>query len=45
MNRPLLGITICHRPPGNPGNAETMVVTLDELPGHLAHGDWLGPCP
>ena len=37
-------IVICHIPPGNPGNAYTIHVTLLELPYHLAHGDTLGPC-
>jgi serine/threonine-protein kinase len=41
----LLDITICHHPPGNPRNVETMTVRPDELAGHLAHGDTLGPCP
>jgi serine/threonine-protein kinase len=40
-----LDVTLCHRPPGNPDNAETRVVGPDELAGHLAHGDTLGPCP
>jgi len=37
-------VTICHIPPGNPGNAQTITVTLAALPAHLAHGDSTGPC-
>lgn len=38
-------ITICHFPPGNPNNAHTITILMEELPGHLAHGDTIGPCP
>jgi hypothetical protein len=38
-------ITICHRPPGNPGNAQTIEIPLSAWPAHQAHGDVLGPCP
>jgi hypothetical protein len=37
-------IMICHRPPGNPGNARTIEVSLSALPAHLRHGDTIGPC-
>ena len=38
-------VTICHRPPGNPGaNAHEIVVALAALPAHLDHSDTLGPC-
>jgi hypothetical protein len=38
-------VLICHRPPGNPGNAHTISVPPSAVPAHLAHGDTLGPCP
>jgi len=38
------GITICHCPPGNPGNCRTITINPAALPAHLAHGDTLGPC-
>lgn len=38
-------VTICHIPPGNPGNAHTISVSRNALPAHLAHGDSEGPCP
>ncbi|MHC5006859.1 MAG: hypothetical protein ACYTGF_05810, partial [Planctomycetota bacterium] len=37
-------VTICHLPPGNPGNARTISVSVNALPAHLAHGDSIGPC-
>jgi hypothetical protein len=37
-------VTICHIPPGNPGNAHTISVGAPAVPAHLAHGDHLGPC-
>ena len=37
-------VTICHVPPGNPGNAHTITVSVNALPKHLAHGDQCGPC-
>ncbi len=37
-------IEICHRPPGNPGNAKTLEVAPSALRAHLAHGDTEGPC-
>ncbi len=40
---PLL-ITICHKPNDN-NRGQTMQVDATELPGHLGHGDTLGPCP
>ncbi len=36
---------ICHRPPGNPAAAHTIVVGVPAVDAHLAHGDTLGPCP
>jgi hypothetical protein len=38
-------VTICHRPPGNPSNTQTIVVNQSAVAGHLRHGDTLGPCP
>ena len=37
-------ITICHHPPGNPGNKKTMEVSVAALQAHLDHGDRIGPC-
>lgn len=37
-------VTICHIPPGNPANAHTITVSVNALPAHLAHGDYIGPC-
>ena len=37
-------ITICHIPPGNPQNAHTITISINALPAHLAHGDYIGPC-
>jgi hypothetical protein len=36
--------TICHVPPGNPGNRRTISVDHDSWPAHEAHGDFLGSC-
>lgn len=38
-------VLVCHIPPGNPGNAHTICISLSALPAHLAHGDSVGPCP
>jgi hypothetical protein len=38
-------ITICHRPPGNPENTQTLEIPLSAWPAHQAHGDVLGACP
>ena len=37
-------VTLCHIPPGNPGNAHTISVSPNAVPAHLAHGDTLGAC-
>ena len=37
-------ITICHIPPGNPGNPQEIEIPLSAWPAHQAHGDVLGPC-
>jgi len=38
-------VTICHYPPGNPGNAHTITVGQPAVAAHIAnHGDTLGAC-
>ena len=37
-------VTICHLPPGNPTNVQTITVGEAAVPAHLAHGDMLGAC-
>jgi hypothetical protein len=37
-------ITICHYPPGNVGNPQTLEIPLSAWPAHQAHGDVLGSC-
>ncbi|MBI4705963.1 MAG: hypothetical protein HY744_33135 [Deltaproteobacteria bacterium] len=37
-------ITICHYPPGDPDNPQTIEIPPAALDAHLAHGDHLGPC-
>lgn len=37
-------VTICHIPPGNPGNAHTITVGRPALQAHLGHGDTEGAC-
>ena len=38
-------VTICHIPPGNPGNAQTITVGEPAVAAHIAeHGDTIGPC-
>ncbi|MBP8811392.1 MAG: hypothetical protein KBG48_15835 [Kofleriaceae bacterium] len=37
-------VTVCHVPPGNPGNAHTIRVSRSAVRAHLAHGDYLGEC-
>ena len=37
-------LTICHIPPGNPGNAHTITVDAASWPAHQGHGDYQGPC-
>ena len=36
--------TICHYPPGNPENMQTLSVGESAVPAHLAHGDTMGEC-
>ena len=38
-------VIICHYPPGNPGNRNTIEVGQPAVSAHVAHGDTLGPCP
>lgn len=37
-------VDICHVPPGNPGNTQSLNVNPSSVKAHLAHGDWLGAC-
>ena len=37
-------VTICHYPPGNPNNPQTITIGLSALGTHLQHGDSIGPC-
>lgn len=37
-------VTICHFPPGNPGNFQTITIAPAALPAHLAHHDFGGSC-
>ncbi len=37
-------VTICHFPPGNPANMQTITISVNALPAHLAHGDYVGSC-
>jgi len=36
--------TICHIPPGNPGNPQTLSVGQSSVQAHLDHGDSMGSC-
>jgi hypothetical protein len=36
--------TLCHRPPGDPMSAQTILVARPAVAAHLAHGDSLGKC-
>jgi hypothetical protein len=40
-------VTICHRPPGNPSNAQTLTLSQSGANNHLQNhpGDTPGPCP
>jgi hypothetical protein len=40
-------VTICHRPPGNPSNAQTLTLSESGANNHLQNhpGDTPGPCP
>jgi hypothetical protein len=41
---PSQGITICHIPPGNPENPQTLTIPQSAWPAHQAHGDTQGAC-
>jgi hypothetical protein len=36
---------ICHFPPGNTQNPQTLTIPITAWPAHLAHGDTEGSCP
>ena len=38
-------VLICHLPPGEPDNPQTIAVAPDAVAAHVAHGDSLAPCP
>lgn len=39
------GVEICHFPPGNPDNFQTIIVESEDVRAHvLNHGDHIGPC-
>jgi len=35
---------MCHIPPGNPDNPQTIMISTNAIPAHLAHGDYEGAC-
>lgn len=37
--------SVCHTPPGNPGNAHNISIGHPAYDSHVAHGDPAGPCP
>jgi len=37
-------VTVCHLPPGNPANPQTISVGEAAVRAHLAHGDQVGAC-
>ena len=37
-------VALCHRPPGNPAIAQTILVGEGSVPAHLDHGDAVGAC-
>lgn len=37
-------VTVCHMPPGNPGNARTLTIGASAEEAHRAHGDTPGEC-
>jgi hypothetical protein len=37
-------VTLCHVPPGNPAQGQTISVAEAAVSAHLAHGDQTGPC-
>ncbi|MCC6413449.1 MAG: HYR domain-containing protein [Saprospiraceae bacterium] len=37
-------VLICHIPPGNPNNSNTLCVAANAVQAHLNHGCYVGPC-
>ncbi len=37
-------VDICHFPPGNPNNSQSLSVSVNAVKAHLAHGDYIGSC-
>ena len=37
-------ITICHHPPANPENTQTITIGVAAVQAHLKHGDTTGVC-
>ncbi|MBW6484190.1 MAG: carboxypeptidase-like regulatory domain-containing protein [Vicingaceae bacterium] len=37
-------VTICHIPPGNPSNPQTITISINALQAHLNHGCFIGTC-
>jgi len=37
-------VEVCHIPPGNRNNKQTIMVSQSAVAAHLAHGDYLGNC-
>lgn len=37
-------VVICHSPPGNPNNSQTIEVGMSALQAHIDHGDKIGSC-
>jgi len=37
-------VTICHYPPGNTSNPQTITVAQNAVAAHQKHGDTLGAC-
>jgi predicted extracellular nuclease len=37
-------VVLCHVPPGNPGNAQTICIAPSAVATHLANGSYLGAC-
>jgi hypothetical protein len=37
-------VLVCHVPPDNPDNPQTICIAPQAVPDHLSHGDYLGPC-
>lgn len=38
-------VEICHLPPDNPENVQTITIDDADVDRHLAHGDFIGACP